>query len=186
MTSLNRLGQRKIDMIRNSYYTNTKEKQGKQTSNQTKNLGKYKNGSTTHQGWGRGNGRGVRGTFPTKGKVSIEMDSKKILWKPKENKAYECLAKKQKTSPYSIVKIHSFDYIHHTHWKNHQTQALKSNCYYNITPWCDFGFSLPMGLYISSSDIKVLGNSLVLLLLLLLFSKMPLTKMCIMQRHSQV
>ncbi len=73
------MGQRKIDTIRNLCYTNTKEKQGKQTSNQTKNLRNYKNGSTTHQGWGRGNGRGVRVTFPTKGKVSIEMDSKIFL-----------------------------------------------------------------------------------------------------------
>lgn len=63
-------------MIRNLYYTNTKKRQGKWTSNQTKNLGKYINGSTTHQGWGRGKGGGVRGTSPTKGKVSIEIDSK--------------------------------------------------------------------------------------------------------------
>jgi hypothetical protein len=56
-----------------------KRKTREQTSNQTKNLRKYKNGSTTHQGWGRGNGRGVRVTFPTKGKVSIEMDSKIFL-----------------------------------------------------------------------------------------------------------
>ncbi len=33
-----------------------------------------------------------------------------------------------------------------------------------------------MGLYISSSDIRVLGNPLVFFLLLLIFSKMPSTK----------
>jgi hypothetical protein len=49
--------------------------------------------------------------------------------------------------------------------KTHQTQAPKSSCHYNITLLCDFGFSLTMGLYISSSDIKVLRNPLVFFLL---------------------
>ncbi len=59
-----------------------------------KNLRKYINGSTTHQGWERVGEQGV--CLHQKVKFPLKWIQKSFFEKPKENKDYECLPKKQK------------------------------------------------------------------------------------------